>query len=183
MEKKHKLFKPALSLFGCHIAGVIIAFIFVVGFAALNDSFLGQLITVIVVLIVYSIPSYCSMWLLGNQDINLIRCNKKERDILRGFKIGFVSSIPSFCLAIYFFSTKIFPTSNIVFLYRVLNSEISPIIQMINNNSSLMKISIGEMAVFSLLTAIPAIFAGVFYIMGLNNITPVRRLIYKKSDK
>lgn len=182
MSFKKKLLKPAFSLFGCHVGGIVMGFIFCFGLTALFDSTWGLIASSILVLLIYSIPVYGNMWALGYKDTNREHFDRIDKDIFKGFKIGAIASIPSFILAILFILSKFNLFYNFIFLYKLLNSELVPIINLIKNRPYLPEYSVFEVILIALLTLIPVGISGLCYIMGHNNFSPIYRLVYKKKE-
>lgn len=183
MDFFNRLLKPAFALFGCHVGGVVLSFIIVACTSSITSNPIANIVVGIIVLLVYSIPTYSNMWLLGNTDLNKQNFNHIKKDIFKGFKIGAISSIPAFVMAILMILSKFGLFDNFIFIFKVLNSELVPWINMINMSPYLTEYSVLEIVLIASLTLIPSIIAGLFYMLGNKDISPINNMIYSKNKK
>lgn len=185
-SKENSVFKQSLGIFFRHIATLIIM-IFVVfyPFSVLlvkNDNLTLQIICAVVFLLSYSVPIYIGMWSIGNKDFHKQKIDNSKKELFKGFKIGLIASIPNFIVAIIFILSKLnlFPY-NITIIFKFTNIELLPLINMISNKIYLPDLSLLQVISMSLLTLIPSILCGIYYIVGNYDINLSQRLVYKEN--
>ena len=181
MNKNSSILKSSLSVFGYHVGGLIISCIFCIGLGSLLSNTIGQIISQIIILVVYSLPIYQTVWGIGHSDMNKENFGHIKKDSLRGFKIGLISSIPVFIMTLLFVLSKFNLIYNFTWVFKFANAEIWPLINMIEISMYLPDYSYLEIFGVAAVTLIPTILIGSFYIMGNNDFSPVQKLIYKKK--
>lgn len=181
--KKITIGKQALGLLGSHFGGVVITLIFCFGLATLMSSTIGLIISQIIILLIYSFPVYSTMWEYGHKDLNRFNYGHIQRDKYRGFKISLVANIPIFILSILMILSKFDLFYNIVVLYKIINAEIWPLINLIQPSAYLDQYSIVQIIAVSLLPIISIFISGFAYILGNHDYSPLQKLIYKNKKK
>ncbi|WMJ22959.1 hypothetical protein RBG61_13350 [Paludicola sp. MB14-C6] len=187
MKETTKLFwKDARDNFLSHIGGWIVCSIFAIAFLGfINDDKqpLIQLAIGVLFLIIYSFPVYGTMWRQGYRDLNKQQFNRVQKDVTRGFRVGLAAAIPYFVMVLLLFMTKLELFPNFLFVFRLLNAEIWPFINIINVSPWMPEFSWLQLIGVGLLTMIPAVLSGCFYLLGNHDIQPWNRLVYvKKKD-
>jgi len=181
--KNSVFFKDVMETFFSRIGGVIVAFIASIAVSKYSGSVMGLLISGAITLAVYSLPVYGTMWKIGNRDLNQATFGHIEKDVFRGFKVCLMTSIPWLLLGFILVLTRfgVFKYSiNIIF--KIVNPEIVPFINLIKNTQFVLEYSIIQVLGIALLTLIPPILGGIYYILGLNDFSPVQKIVYKKQE-
>ncbi|MEG2813170.1 MAG: hypothetical protein RSA79_01085 [Oscillospiraceae bacterium] len=175
------LIKPSFSFFGYHLACIILSEIISISLGMLYDTPLGMLGLGAILLIVYSLPIYNYMWGLGHRDLNKQSFGHMKKDNFRGFKIALLGSVPLFCVSLLFVLSKFGLFFNFTIFYKMLNSEVKPLMSLINSSTYVSQYSYLQVFLVVLLTLIPAILSGIFYFIGNKDFSISQHLIYKKQ--
>lgn len=179
--ERGSIFKTALSVFFTHIGATIMALIFCLGLSMLLIGTWGQIVSGVIVLLVYSIPLYSILWNTGNSDLNKQNFNRIEKDSFKGFKIGLLASVPVYVMTILFVLSKFGLFYNFVIPFKLANAYVWPFMNIIRNTMYLPDYTVLEVIATALLTFIPAVLCGIFYIMGNKDFAPMQKIIYKKK--
>lgn len=177
------LLKPSFAFFGYHIGCVILCEIFNIGLSSLYKTPLGMVGLAIILLIVYSLPIYNYMWGLGHRDRNKQSFGHMEKDNFRGFKIGLIGLTPIFIAAILFIVSRFGVFYNFTMIFQLINSPIKPLMRLISNSTFVAEYSYLQVFSVALLTVIPAIIAGIAYIIGSKDFSISQYLMYKKDKE
>lgn len=189
MKDSTKLFwRDVREDFFSFVGGWIVCLIFALAFLGYinNDKApLVQFLIGVFFLVIFSLPIYGTMWRQGYRDLNKQNFGRIKKDWTKGFRVGLTASIPYFVLVLLTFLTKLELFPNFLFIFRVLNAEIWPFINMITIAGYMTKISWPQLLGMGLLTFIPSILSGCYYLLGNHDIQPWNRLVYvnKKEDK
>ena len=129
-ENRTDLKKAVLSLLWSHCGGIIVALIFCIGMSPLLFGN-GLWISTPIVLLVYSLPVYRTMWEIGHADLNRAHFGHITLNRWRGIQIGLLAMIPFFLTGVFFLLSKAGLFPNFVVLYKFLNAELWPVINLI----------------------------------------------------
>lgn len=181
--KELTLLKQASGLFGAHVGGIILSLIFCLGLAGLMGSVWGLILSQVLILLVYSFPSYSTMWDYGHKDLNRANYGHIEKDLYRGFKVGLIAHIPFFVLSLLLVLGKFGLFFNIVIPFKLINAEIWPLINLIQPKAYLDNFAIWQLLLVAILPLIPVLIAGGAYILGIHDYSPMQNLVYKNKKK
>ncbi len=181
--KEITMVNQALGLLGAHAGGVVLSLIFCLGLSGLMTSVGGLITAQILILLVYSFPTYSAMWDYGHRDLNRFNYGHIKRDQFRGFKVSLISNIPVFILSLLFILSKFGLFYNITILYKLINAEIWPLINLIQPWAYMDKFAIWQVFLVALLPIIPIFIAGGAYILGNHDYSPMQKLVYKNKKK
>ncbi len=183
MNNKDSILKSSLSVLGRHVGGVVISCIFCIGLSSLMVKPTGQIISSIIVLLIYMLPIYQISWDLGHRDLNRENFGHIKKDNFKGFKIGLIASIPIFVMTLLFVLSKFNLFYNFTWLFKILNAHIWPLINLIQISMFMPDYSIAETFGVAVLALISPLLIGIFYIMGNHDFSPMQRLVYKNKPK
>jgi hypothetical protein len=176
---KQPVWKPAFSLFLSHLGGLLVALVFCVGLTPWMTTNMVY-VCIAVVLFLYSLPVYRTMWGLGHEDRNRANFGHIRLDRFRGLKLALIAYSPNLLMGILFFLSKfnIFPWA-FVPLYKILNGELWPIINAIQISWYMTDYSILQTIAVSLLPLLPVLIAAGGYLLGTHDFSIYHRLIYR----
>ncbi|MEG0692979.1 MAG: hypothetical protein RR444_07840, partial [Oscillospiraceae bacterium] len=157
--------------------------VFCFGLAGLMSNTGGLLVAQILILLVYSFPTYSTMWEFGHKDLNRFNYGHIARDQFRGFKIGLIANIPFFLISLLFILSKFGLFYNIVIPFKLINAEIWPLINLIQPWAYMDKFAMWQVLLVAILPVIPVLIAGGAYILGNHDYSPMQKLVYKNKKK
>lgn len=117
---------------------------------------------------------------IGSKDSNKVKFGHRDKDNMRGFKIGAIANIGYFIVFLCLFVLKDFPLSR----YALINAQFFSIIKLITGNAALA----GELRIaqyigfFGLLLVVPVI-TEIAYLLGYKGINLYERAVYKKETE
>lgn len=179
----------ALSWLGSHVVALILCLIFSFSFISLAST------TIIYVLIgTFSIVMYFGLmgggaWKLGNDDLNKVKFNRRKEDLFRGFKIGMLTCVPMFLMAIALLLAKAELLPNFYIIYKILNGHMLAFINLIDGTFAgvlaayLTEVPWSRLVFVCLLNFITPIICGINYFLGYKDLMMMDKLIYKKISK
>lgn len=178
-ENRTDLKKAVLSLLWSHCGGIIVALIFCVGMSPLMFGN-GLWISTPIVLLVYSLPVYRTMWEIGHADLNRANFGHITLNRWRGIQIGLLAMIPFFLTGVFFLLSKAGLFPNFVVLYKFLNAELWPVINLIQISMYLPDYNwLQTIAVALLIHLIPVAVAEFAYQLGSRDFSIKQKLVYK----
>lgn len=183
MQKNHCL-KNALKLLTSHLGGVLVANIFCIIFSTLMANPKMAWIPAVVILIIYSLPIYGTLWTMGSADKNSEKYGKLQKNPFRGFVVGLIQNSPFILTGIMFLLSKFGIGWNIVIPFKLLNAEIMPIVNLLvsgENSVYLSSYTVFDAVIIALLPLIPVLFDGVYYLLGYFGISPWQMIVYKNK--
>ncbi len=134
-----------------------------------------QVLSLIMVIAFASNASYNQ----GFKDSNLVKIGHSKKDMLKGFKIGFIGNIPFFALFVLAVVTA--PQFRTV-LYAFLNSHYySAVILITNGTQTLSQLNTVQYLLLFLLQLIVPVISGAAYILGIKEINFADKIMYKKE--
>ncbi len=182
-QSSRKLFfKTARAFFLGHIGGVIIAFIFCFGLSGLFEGN-GIFALIPVVLFVYSYPIYGTMWNAGHRDLNAANFGHTQLHRWKGLVYGLAGMIPVILISLGFILSKFGLFFNFVMPYKIINSEIWPIINLINTSVYLPEFTYGQVFLIAACSLIPVLIGEFGYLMGTYDISIKQKMIYRNEKK
>ncbi|MFZ2538035.1 MAG: hypothetical protein WAX04_03955 [Oscillospiraceae bacterium] len=181
--KEMTITSQAIGLLGAHVGGVLLSLIFCFGLAALMKNAGGLIIAQILILFVYSFPTYSTMWDYGHRDLNRFNYGHIKRDQLKGFKISLIANIPVFILSLLFILSKFGLFYNIAIVFKLMNAEVWPLINLIQPWAYMNKFAVWQVFLVALLPLIPVLIAGGSYILGNHDFSPMKVIVYKNKKK
>lgn len=180
---KKEIIEPALSILGSHACGVVLAIVVCFGFSTFMGNTWGQIICGIIVFAVYLVPIYSIMWGLGYRDLNRQNFGRIAKDKFRGFKLALYGYIPVIVMAFLFIISKFNLFYNFVIPFKLLNAGVWPFINLVKNKQYLPDYALWEIILIALISLVPIAMAGVFYMMGNRDYSPLQKLIYRKKNE
>ncbi len=144
------------------------------------DIVTGVLSFIMLVAFIYSI-----FWTRGDKDENLATFGHIVLDKYKGIKLGFLMTVPfalSYLLLVFDKIFSLFSSSVYLFIYRILNYNMYPIIEFATRGAQSAQ-DIPVWAFFLLLvTLIPVPLISAFgYYCGVNGISIKEKIVYKKD--
>lgn len=121
--------------------------------------------------------------------MNKVKFKRREQDLLRGFKIGMVASVPMFVLAIGLLLAKAELLPNFYIIYKLVNGEMLAFIGLIDGafrgvqSAYLTMVSWPQVIGVCLLNFIPPVIWEVYYLLGYKDIVIAEKVIYKNQKK
>lgn len=177
-----KYIKPAISVFLRMLGGSIIAFIFYFGLSAYTyENPVGQILTTILFLFVYSIPVYTVLHRFGDSDCNQAKLGNIKPKFYRGFLIGLLASLPQLIFGIIFILSKFVDMGNLIVAFKFINPYMVSIANFIQNSGYIADFTIPQVLLTASLSLVPAILCGIFYFIGYKQFIPTEWLVYKKE--
>lgn len=184
--QKYDYLKSGVKLFGSHLGGLIVANIFCVILSTIMADKWGNIVSIPLLLVVYSLPVYGSIWTKGNKDRNSENYDRLNKNPYRGFIIGLIENSPFILTGLFFFLSKLGIGYNFVFLYKILNAEILPIMNLFAygpDSIYLTSYTVSDAFFIALLPLIPVLLDGAYYLLGYFDISPWQRVVYKGKKK
>lgn len=161
----------------------VIALVVFIFLGVLAESSYGNIALQVLLLIGFGYPIYCNAWGEGYRDLNRAQFERVSADKLRGFKFGAIALIPNLVLGLIILISSITGIFEIMFIYRLLNVQAIPILNMIVR-PDVLTIDYNILQIL-LYIAIPNLFTiafvGVGYYLGFSEFSVLDKLIYKKN--
>lgn len=179
--KEVTIMKQAWGLLGSHFGGVIIALLFCFGLSSLMVNPWGLVLAQVLTLIAFSFPVYSTMWEYGHKDKNRSNYGHIVLDKYRGVKVALIANSPFLLMSLLMLLSKFGLFWNIIIPFKLVNAEVWPLINLIQPDAYLPSYTIWQMILVALLPILPLVIEGVGYIFGLNDYSPMAKLIYKKK--
>lgn len=182
--EKQPILKPAVSLLWNHVGGLLACVVVCIGagFAGLLQGN-GLWFSLIALLFLYSLPIYNNMWTLGHNDKNLADFGHIKLKPSRGILIGLLANSPNLLLGLLFFLSKFGIGWNITVLYKFLNPEIWPLINLIQPEISMLDFTVWQALLVALLPLIPVVIAEISYYLGTRDFSIGHKLVYKDPSR
>lgn len=182
--EKQPILKPAVSLLWNHVGGLLACVVVCIGagFAGLLQGN-GLWFSLIALLFLYSLPIYNNMWTLGHNDKNLADFGHIKLKPSRGILIGLLANSPNLLLGLLFFLSKFGIGWNITVLYKFLNPEIWPLINLIQPEISMLDFTVWQALLVALLPLIPVVIAEISYYLGTRDFSIGHKLVYKDPSQ
>lgn len=172
------------------MGAIVICVIFAISLASFFNNAFGQVVLLIVNSIIYYTAIYACMWEIGHRDSNRIRFGHEELDKYRGVKIGLVANIPVWFMWAVLFAGKLgafdfneVVSGSVVVVYKLLNPQVWPLLNMMSNTVDFNDITIMSLIILLLSVSIMPLISQLFYILGIKDIAPLQKLIYKNDKK
>ncbi len=140
-----------------------------------------DIVTGIMMLILFAIFPYNILWDLGSRDDNLVHFEHMEYDPTRGLRVGLLASIPAAALYVALVIAKIAGKAKwYLSLYRILNITFLPYINaVIGDATAPAELGVPALLLLILpLLVVPAVCGGA-YILGYRQFSIHERLTYK----
>jgi len=183
------LWKYAVSIFGAHVGGVVIAMILVISVLPISDNVIFQICCGIFILFIYWALVSGTGWKLGNDDLNRVHFNRMEKNLWRGVWVGLIACIPMFVLDLALIILTAFDCGAAsewgLVIYRVLNMHDMIFINLVaGTKDTLLTLPVWKSIIISLMTLFTVLCVYSGYILGYKDIVLMDKLMYKnKKDK
>lgn len=160
------------------VALIVFAFLGIIA-----DSFWGNIILQVLLLVGYGYPLYTNAWGEGYRDLNKFEFNRIEQDKLRGFKFGAIALIPHCVLSIILLITYFTGSFEMMFFYRLINVYTMPILNMIVSPDILtIDYNIIQILIYIIIPPIFTVsFVGIGYYLGFSDFAIIDRIVYSKK--
>lgn len=163
----------------------IIALIVFLFLGVLADTFWGNIILQILLLIGFGYPLYCNAWGEGYHDLNRFEFGRITKDKFRGFKFGIIALIPSFLITFILLISYLTGGFELMFIYRFANIHAIPILNSIVSPDILtVDYNILQMLAYIIIPPVITVaFIGTGYYLGFSDIAVLDKVVYKKNVK
>lgn len=126
------------------------------------------------------------LWKMGDSDANLCEFGHKVPDLLRGFKIGLLATVPN--LIAYIISLlSVFGVikNSIFFIYRFINYPMCIFFNLVYGKSQFTSggVSVGGAVIGFIFVLILPIICGVCYILGFKRVRFAENILFVKNKK
>lgn len=138
----------------------------------------------IVMLIVFAIFPYHILWEFGNRDDTKVRYKGQRPDLWRGFRVGGFAMVPYALLWVLLLMTKfdVMPTGYVE-AYRWINIPFMPFINWVTSNGDLQNTAVWQLLLLlPILLFIPAV-CGIAYRMGHNQFSIREHMVFAKKKE
>lgn len=129
---------------------------------------------------------YKRMWSLGDGDANLVNFGHRQKDMLRGIKIGLIAIVPNFITWLLLVIAKLGVIgAGVMPIYRFANYQHFALISLIFGDSTTTVGDVSWVQIFlglSVFVALPLI-AQIGYTLGYKRISLKEKMIYQKKDR
>lgn len=188
MKQKSNL-KLAWGLFGTHVGGVILCAIVTFALITFVEARPLQVLTGCLSILIYAMLIFGSTWKMGYDDLNRVKFNRRQEDKIRGLKIGLLTTVPMFVLAIALLLAKAELLPNFYIIYKVVNAHTLVFIDLIDHtfdgvqSAYLPNVSWGQIIAVCSLTLITPIVSEIGYLLGYKEIMVMDKIMYKKQGE
>ena len=138
-----------------------------------------------IMLIMVGVFPYNVLWKLGANDENKVKFGRKQKDILRGLKIGAIATAPSLLAYILLILAKcgLIPGAYIV-IFRAINLPYLPFVNLMTGSTmSAVEIPwLGLLGLIITLLFVPAVCT-IGYVLGYRNFSVHEALVYRKPSE
>lgn len=184
-NNKKVFWKTVSAFFLSHVGGLLIANIFCFGLSSLFSGY-GYLAVIPAILLLYSYPVYSTMWNAGHRDVNAAQFGHMSLNRFRGVWYSLAGSLPIIVISVGFVLSKFGLLFNFVIPYKLLNAEIWPIINVLNDTVFLPDFAVWQIFLIAFLSvAAPVLIGEIGYVAGSYDFSIKQKLIYKnkKAEK
>lgn len=167
-----------------HFAAALLTLFLIVILTRYMVTDKGLLICGGIAIFVYAMFMYGIAWNFGQKDDNRANFGRIKRRESYGFVIGIVAVSPLFLLSLFLVLSRAGLFPNFIAPYRIFHPYFWPFINYMNRSAQVMDFSWGQILLCALVPLlIPVPIAGLGYWMGMRNISPEQKLIYKDEKK
>ncbi len=171
----------ALNLVLTHLIAVVVCLVITFSTIAISENGIYLFFVELIVLYTYWTIIIARPYKIGFDDLNRVNFKRREKDILRGFKIGGITFI-FLAIQIFFvilFKLEIIP--DFFFVYKILNPHLLIPMNFLDNTALAVDVAWTQLILMFSLQLITPIFVGIGYILGYKNIVFMDKLIYKSN--
>lgn len=182
------LWKYARSIFGSHVAAVIMAMILVVSILPISENMIFQVCCGVFILLIYWALVSGAAWKLGNDDLNRVHFGRMEKNLWRGVQAGLMASIPMFVLDLLLILFTVFDCGVLsqwgLVVYRVLNMHYLVFLNLVTGtDATLLDLPLWKALVVSLMSLITVVCTTGGYLLGYKDIVLMDKLMYKNRKE
>ena len=188
-HSKTSVWRASLRVLRSHISGIVFANLLCMILAGVMLG-PGLYVALPVILVVYSLGIYTSMWAYGKEDRIAADYHYITLNRLHGLGVCLIGYLPFLLMGVLLvaFNTDAFAgvefiQNDYVVIFKFLNAGIWPIMNAIEVSASLTDITMFQAVSMALLTLIPVIVGTVGYILGTYDISLMQKLVYKNKEK
>lgn len=188
-HSKTGVWRAALRVLRCHVSGIIFANMLCIILAGFMMGW-GLYLAIPVILIIYSLAIYASMWAYGREDLAAAQSHYITLNRLHGLTVCLAGYLPFLIMGALLVLFKMDAFAGVDFIqkyyvvaFKFLNAEIWPIMNAIETSAFLPDISLVQAACMALLTLIPVVIGTVGYLLGTYDFSVTQKLIYKNKEK
>ncbi len=134
-------------------------------------------------LAIYGVFPYSVLWRMGSHDENYVQLGRMKKDILFGFKVGSLTTLPLFVLYIMLVLGKFSLFNGVIIKwFRVLNTAFVPYLDAVYAGAETAgELSIGSLLAAGVVVLFVPVLSGLAYWLGYKQISLRERLVYKKK--
>lgn len=190
-NKKNSFGKRVWANMTSQMGANVICIVVTLSLAGIFSNSFGQAALLLINSIIYYTAIYACMWDIGHRDSNRIRFGHETLDKYRGLKVSLVANIPVWGMWLVLVAGKFgafnsfneVVGSGVVVVYKLLNPQLWPLMNMTGNTVLFDKMTFAQLAILFAAICIMPIVGQVFYILGIKDIAPLQKLIYKSDKK
>lgn len=175
--------------FVLHISAVTLCWI-LGGLATwVSEAVWMKVIAGIVCLLAYWGVMMSSGWDLGNSDLNRVKYKHRQKDLLRGFKLGLLVFIPMFVADVLIILARAECFPDFYLFFKFFNNHFTQLFSLLDGTyrtgvlPGVMDVSWLALIVMCLCTLVTPIFLGVGYLLGYKNIALLNKILYKNKSR
>ena len=142
-----------------------------------------DIISQIMMLIVFAIFPYHILWEFGNHDDTKVRYKGQKMDRLRGYRVGGFVAVPYLALWVLLMLTKCgVLSSGYVLVYRLATIPFMPFVNWVTNNGHLQNCSFVQLLLLLLMAVYIILVCGVSYQLGHKQFSIHEHLVFAKKE-
>ena len=141
-----------------------------------------NIISQIMMLIVFAIFPYHILWELGNHDDTKVRYKGQREDRLRGYRVGAFAAIPYFVLWVLLMLAKVgVMPDGYALVYRLATIPFMPFVNWVTANGNLQACSVWQLFALLLMVVYLIVVCGVSYRLGHQQFSLHEHLVFAKE--
>ena len=182
-KKKYPLW---LTVFGKHWFAAVLCFIMSTCLLVSFGTRLGRVITQFCSCAIYYAMLYSAVRDYGENDRNKVDIGQGKKDLLKGFKCGFLACLPNILASVALLVLRVFevePGSFMVIYRMLVNPFYMPInLTLLQPSLSIIEIPVINVLISVSLSVIGPLVSGLSYIVGYGQSTVMELIMFKSNN-
>jgi len=187
LRRKDRDGNVALRWFGSHLLAELFCLLLLIAFLSLTQVMAIQALIELFVFLLYVMLMGTPAWTLGNHDRNRVKYGHKKEDLSRGFRVGFLASLPLWIAGICVLFAKAEFLPNFYPIYKIVNGHVLLWMNLADKtffgapSAYLTMDSWFSIILVVLTNGFTMLITGVHYILGYKDIEIMTNIMYKKK--
>ena len=181
------IFKSGISVFLKMLLTIVMSYIVTLSLLLLLSKVatLGFILSFVCCMMIFIAIPYSYIWEIASTDKNKVNYGHESEDMLKGFKIGLIASVPAFLTAVLLLvCTAIAKGEFAHYVFILYNAQFLPLfLKVLPLSMKISEINFGVSLLCSLATFVLPVITGIAYVLGYKRISLIDKFIYKNAPR